>query len=350
MISEPVSVMPRRFAWLLSLCLVLALALNGRALAQANNERAYKELIEQALSEFKLKNWPEARVLFRQAHELSPNARTLRGIGLVSYEMRDYPQAVQQLSAALVDTRQPLNEAQRSECETLLARARTFVGSYRLSLTPAEAQVTLDGGALVRDQDGQLLVPFGEHVLRATADGYQDSTLRLRVQGGERSELNVTLQPATVAQVASPSPVPHDDVPAEEPPTAAQSPAATSVASSAEPKSSRRWGKGLRYTWVAASAAAVFGAGAAAAWYVGQGKVDDLRDRCDKRADRGDPCVRGETDTATIERYERLTNASLGLAAAGLVTAGVLFYFEWPRERDLSLSVGLQNLSLHGKF
>ena len=150
---------------------------------------AYKEQIEQALTEFRLKNWAEARVLFRRAHELNPNARTLRGLGVVSFEMRDYQQAVQHLSYALVDTRQPLTDAQRAECEGLLSRARTFVGSYALHVTPATAQATLDGAPLVRDHEGMVLVPLGEHTLRATAEQFQAAPCasRFRVESAASS-------------------------------------------------------------------------------------------------------------------------------------------------------------------
>ena len=138
--SELTSTSLRRALRFLVVCLALLVSMPSFGAAQAKDEGAYKELIEQALTEFKLKNWPEARVLFRRAHELNPNARTLRGLGVVSFEMRDYQQAVRQLSLALVDTRQPLTDVQRSECEGLLGRARTFVGSYSLRVTPATAK------------------------------------------------------------------------------------------------------------------------------------------------------------------------------------------------------------------
>jgi hypothetical protein len=318
----------------------------GPAREQSKEDGAYKDLIDQALTEFKLKNWPEARVLFRRAHELNPNARTLRGLGVVSFEMRDYQQAVQHLSAALVDGRQPLTDVQRSECDGLLARSRTFVGSYTLRLEPGAAQVTLDGSALVRDQDGLVLVPFGEHTLRGVAAGYQDGMLRVQVQGGERSELMLSLLPAGAAPVAA--------IPPPMAPMVAnrELPAASEPASPAPLRDEKRGfiGGGLRYTWIAVGVGAVFGGAAVAFWYAGQGKLDDLEAQCSRRAAEGNPCARGDTNTDSIERFETLTNASLGVAAVGAVAAGVLVALEWPRERDLSVNVGLQSVSLRGSF
>ncbi|MFT3927360.1 MAG: tetratricopeptide repeat protein [Myxococcales bacterium] len=349
--SDPVSARCARMLRFLLLCLLVLVSFPGGVGAQAKDEAAYKELIDQALTEFKLKNWPEARVLFRRAHELNPNARTLRGLGVVSFEMRDYQQAVQHLSYALVDTRQPLTDAQRSECEGLLGRARTFVGSYSLHLTPATALATLDGAPLVRDHDGLVLVPFGDHTLKASADRFQDGTVRIQVQGGERSDLNLALAavgeaPVPVAVVAA----------APMNPEPMTSGSATAVTSGPQPQpveapAERSFrGGGLRYSYVAMGAGLVFGGAAVAFWYLGQNKLDDLSARCERQAASGSPCQRGDTNTDSVKTYEKLTNASLGLAVAGAVATGVLVALEWPREKNLSVNVGLQSVSLRGSF
>jgi tetratricopeptide (TPR) repeat protein len=331
MISDAPSVarLARRIR-LLAVCVgVLVFAQGARAETQP--ETTYRELIEQALSEFQLKNWPEARVLFRRAHEISPNARTLRGMGVVSFEMRDYVQTVEHLSAALAETRQPLTEAQRAECQSLLARALTFVGSYAVHVDPEGAQLTLDGAPPVRDREGRVLVSFGEHVLRATAEGYTEASTRLRVQGGERAEITLRLTPIVSAE-PEPLAASEQDVPA---------------ALDEQPA----WrGGGLRYTWVAVGAGAAFGAAAVASWFLGADKLDALDARCQRRAEAGDPCERGSTDVDTVKLYERLTNASLGLTAAAVVAAGALLAVEWPRERRLAVSMGPTSLFVRGSF
>jgi hypothetical protein len=307
------------------------------------NSEEYRVLITQALNEFKHKNWPEARILFRRAHELSPSARTQRGMGVVSYEMRDYVQAVIALSAALVDARQPLNEAQKRECSGLLARARTFVGTYKLSLEPDDAEVTVDGSPLVRDAEGHVLVPFGEHQLSASAAGYRTSTSKLNVQGGEQGELRVVLYPEGSAPALA-APLGRIEATSEQPPVA--TPPARSRA--AEPRGFV--GGGLRYTWVALGASAAFGATAAAVWFTGEKKVDELADDCSQRRSEGAPCLRGQTDTSQIDRYERATTALLGLSALSFATSIALASFEWPRERKVALQLGPQRLAVRGSF
>lgn len=317
------------------------LANEARPDADVQNSPEYRELIEQALSEFKHKNWPEARVLFRRANELSPNARTQRGIGVVSYEMRDYVQATLALAAALADTRQPLTDAQKRECTGLLTRARTFVGSYALSLEPQDADVSLDGAPLVRDGEGRVLVSFGEHTLSASAPGYQSSTSKFAVQGGERGELRLVLY-----KLGAPQAVGQATAPASSVEKTIEQPAPTEKP--APPRIERTGG--LRYTWVALGASAAFGGAAAATWFVGQGKVDSLAKSCDRAEASGTPCPPGSVDTSQPKRFERATNALIGLSGGALITAVVLAAFEWPRERRLALDVGPRQLSLRGSF
>ncbi len=331
--------------WTLGLCLALCLTPTGSAWAQATVSKTeqYKQLIEQALSEFRHKNWPEARVLFRRAHELSPSARTLRGMGVVSYEMRDYVQAMRDLDAAIDDPRQPLNPEQRSEVDTLLSRARTFVGVYTVTTEPGTAELSLDGDQVQLEADGRLLLPFGEHSLIASADGYEMASTHLTVHGGERGELKLQLVPLTpvIAESAEPPLVQVKDFDLDD-----ESSAANRLQTA--PQSERR----LRYTWLALGASAAFGGAAAVLWLLGADEVDKLTERCDDAAQKGSPCRPSETDMSEIERYELLTSVSLGLAGASLLATGVLAFVEWPRASDKHVAVGLgpSSLFVRGAF
>ncbi len=311
----------------------------GSSSAAAGSE-AYKQLIEQALSEFKHKNWPEARSLFRRAHELSPSARTLRGMGVVSYEMRDYVRAVRDLGAALADERQPLNAEQRTEAETLLARARTFVGVYRIAVEPADAALSLDGVLAAREPDGTLLVAFGEHMLSATANGYETGRTQVTVQGGENGEVSLSLAPSFNEL---PAPVVVRDT--------AQPVAASESLGAAAGTPSEDSG-GFRITWVTLGASVLFGGASAAFWILGANELDRLDASCKLAAAAGNPCRSGNTNTDAVKRYELLTNVSIGFAGAALVATGVLAIVEWPRngERRVAVTVGPSSLSVRGAF
>ena len=302
------------------------------------NSAVYRDLVDHALSEFKLENWPEARLLFRRAHELNPNARTLRGIGVVSYEMREYVPAIVALSAALADPRQPLTPAQRRECEELLARAQSFVASFSLRLVPETAALKVDGAQPVHDGEGRLLLSFGEHMIEASAPGYESETKKLVVEGNEHGVLELVLEPPA---------------PPVAPTLATEPRALPPVARTSAPASSLAGGEregGLRYTWVALGASAAFGGAAAATWFTAERKFESLKDDCQEAAAQGSPCVRGQTDTDAVKRFERMTNALLGMSAASLLTAAILMPIEWPREKRLALDLGPHRIGLRGSF
>jgi tetratricopeptide (TPR) repeat protein len=312
----------------------------------AASDATYRDLVDQALGEFKRKNWPEARSLFAQAHALNPNARTLRGLGVVSFEMREYVSAIVYLEQALAESRQALTDTQRGECQGLVTRARTYVGGFTPVLSPADATLVVDGAPPLRDASGGLLLAFGEHVLTLSAPGYQTSTRRLQVQGGERTELRMELAPEPPPVVAAPAllaAAPADATHGGEPATpAAREPVAVRTETVTT--------GGLKYTWVALGAGVLFGGLAGGSYYAGKREYDELLDACESRGALGDPCSPGDPDTDKVRRYERLTNAGLGLAAASALGAAVLLAIEWPRERQVVVGVGPQSITLRGAF
>jgi hypothetical protein len=156
-------------------------------------------LIGDAVAEYDAGRYEEARALFRLAHEKSPTARTLRGIGMASFEMRDYVEATRALTASLRDQRRPLTADQRKHAQGLLARAETFVGQFMLRLSPASASVFVDGRPAVLEADGSLLLSLGRHEIsvRCTACTPNEKQVLVDVIGGEKKPLEVSLAPST---------------------------------------------------------------------------------------------------------------------------------------------------------
>ncbi len=158
----------------------------------------YRELVRRALAEFDAKNWVEARALFRAAHKAQPSARTLRGLGMVAFEMQEYVDAREQLSAALRDPRKPLDPALRAETEALLQRTRALVGRARLAITPAGATVRLNGSR-VEPGTQELWMRAGGQMIRAEAVGYEPEMIELDVQGGDDILVTIDLDRAQIA-------------------------------------------------------------------------------------------------------------------------------------------------------
>lgn len=212
-----------------SLCLSLV-AVDARAQAgqadtagsETATEAEYQQVVNAALNEYERGGWEEAAALFQRAHELRPSARTLRGLGLASYEARRYPESMRYLTSALSDQRRPLTAKQRDEVEATLARARLFVAYLQLAIEPKTAAVTINGQRAQADEHGVVITSIGWLEVSVTADGYEPVNKNIRVNTGEQQTLalrmtregsevteapTLTTRPETSAPVSAAAPL-----------------------------------------------------------------------------------------------------------------------------------------------
>lgn len=170
-------------------------------------QHAYDALLDQALDEYHLEHFAEARALFTRAHALQPNARTLRGLAMTAYEMRDYAECMAFLQAALRSRVRPLQGALRRSSQRLLDRARTFVGTVAVRVFPTHAQISIDDRPVPPSRRPALVLNLGSHHLEARAPGYQPRSRRIDIRGGETRELDLTLEAlSSEASATPPSP------------------------------------------------------------------------------------------------------------------------------------------------
>jgi hypothetical protein len=194
--------MNRLLARILSLWLTLAYAFSVAAqvaeepvIAEAPAESSeYQRAIHGALEEYRLQHFEEARALFEKAHGIDPNARTLRGLGMVEFERRHYVRAQELLEASLASTKKPLTPDQRSAVQELLVRTNQFVSHFVVAAnTPSDLEVEVDGRPVVLDGERSFAVEAGEHELRFRAKGMQARELHVDAVGGERRTLALEL-------------------------------------------------------------------------------------------------------------------------------------------------------------
>jgi len=183
-----------------SLVFLLLLTVCSRpawAQQQAAEPASYTAVIDDAIKEYAAGRFEEARALFLRAHGLAPNARTLRGLGMVAFELRDYAECVSRLEQALASNVKPLAGSLRLETEGLLGRARGFVGRFDLVWRVANPRLAVDG-VPVQLQAGQPLdLGVGNHRLELSAPGYASEQRILRVSGGEARTLELELRQQT---------------------------------------------------------------------------------------------------------------------------------------------------------
>ena len=338
----------------IALVIVALAASVHHAHAQAVAPDAYRQTIDDAVQEFADGHWEEARALFKRAHELQPNARTQRGMGMADFELRMYVQAIGELNAALVDTRKPLDDAMRSSVNALIDKAGKFVGRLRLQLEPADAKLRVDGKEMVADSDGSFLLDVGPHTIGASALNFKPSNLRVNIEGDTEQSVRLQLEPLIAAATGVPAIDPNGPTPAPlekpaqaptEQPTLAHAPAPPPP-----PADSSNLGT---FAWVALAGAASFGIASGVFWAIGGGQYDDAKARCETTC--------SADAISSVETSDTLTTVFLGLALASGATAGVLFALDAgsasaehaaqrPNDAALALRVAPSGVAFTGRF
>jgi hypothetical protein len=306
------------------LALVWAVSLLGAALpvrvahaaaraTNANADTPAAQLITDAVTEYDAGRYDEARALFRLAHQKAPTARTLRGIGMASFELRDYVEAARALAAALHDERRPLTDEQRKQVEGLLTRAETFVGRFSVRTQPATNDLLVDSQPVALESDGSLLLGFGHHRITARCPSCAptEKTIEVEVLGGEHRELEIVFGPA-----AAP-PTPDLSLRTDGPVASAlEHPAAS--AHDATP-----------WYWAGGAAAGVVGAVVGTLWWANRGNELDACRTAGARC-QNESTVSTERDVAI--------GLTVGLAA-GAVASGVVAALLWHRHDSATSSV-----------
>jgi hypothetical protein len=179
----------------------LGFAAGSTALAEPASTASYEDTIRHAVEEYSLGHWTEARFFFARAHALSPNARTLRGLGLACYESRNYVEAIGYFKQALQSGEQPLTDKMRTDIAQLMQQAQQFVTRVIVTLDPASAELEVDHVARELAADGVVLLDPGEHQLSASAEGYRPDQHTFHAEGGEL-RLDLRLKPAAAGEPA----------------------------------------------------------------------------------------------------------------------------------------------------
>jgi hypothetical protein len=320
--------------------LMVATALPGVALAQADGDRATARALGQdAERALATKDYAKAEDEFRRADSLvhAPTlmlglARSLAGQGKVLEAQEAYNRIVREGVAANAPApfKQALEDAKK-EVKDVEPR----IGGVTITVKDAaggavaSAKVTVDDTPLNTASLGiRRLVDPGDHLVRATADGYRAAEIHVNVPAGGSAEGAIVLEKDASQTVA-----PEATAPAAVGPTA--SPAASSS------------GGVSPWPWVS------FGVGAAGlgvgvvAGLIAVGKHSDLSKSCSGSCG---PAQQGELDS-----YHSVgTISTIGFIVAGVgAAAGVTLLLVHPRADSApaaSLVVGPGSLAAVGRF
>lgn len=174
---------------------VVTPAADGAQRGEQPDPAAYTQAIAAGIEEYDLGHYLEARVHFQRAHALEPSARTLRALGNVEFELRNYGDAARWLHAALASDKRALDARLRDETEAVLAKARAYLGQVHVNVEPEVASVIVDGVTVASGPEASLELLVGEHVLEFRAGGLASERRIVHVKSGERTTIEVRLAP-----------------------------------------------------------------------------------------------------------------------------------------------------------
>jgi hypothetical protein len=317
-----------RFVWLTLLCWMLLAPV--RLHADASD---YDQALEAALAAHARGDFTSARASMERAHALSPSARTLRGLAIIAHAQGRHDEAVVWCDAALSSGVQALTPTLRESVEELSARSLQLVAQLRLSLTPVDATVQIDGEQPRRRPDSTVLLPPGAHRLRASAPGFVPYEAALEAQAGAVEVVEVTL-------AAAPDAAPRRAELMADPQIASMEMAAKARPSFEPPSSGDRWWTRRRRTLTFALGG-VGALGGGALLLVAARKFAAVDEAC--REQPAGACTHTEAerrlDDAHVRPYVRASAGLLAVGGATLVTALVLEL--WSRRSTERVAVAL---------
>jgi len=88
------------------------------------DQDTYAQAVQVAVEAYNRADYATARAHFSRAHELRPSARTWRGLGATAFELKQFDDAVRELTFALEDPRDALTPELRADTESTLRLAR----------------------------------------------------------------------------------------------------------------------------------------------------------------------------------------------------------------------------------
>jgi len=159
-----------------------------------------KSLVEQGAYE-------KAIVELKTSYDLNPLPLVIYNIA-VSYDKLHRYAAALAYYLKFLDEGGKIPAKTRSKVDERMENARNFVGLVKIAVSPAGAEIRIDGEAPLLTPDGELYLDAGKHAVSLTLEGHVPLQEEFKVISGETVELSYTLPPVEkkIEEPAGPPP------------------------------------------------------------------------------------------------------------------------------------------------
>jgi hypothetical protein len=179
-------------------------ALSAAPARAATDAEQAEALIREGVQLRSRDNAAKALPLFEKAYQISRSPRTAAQLGLCELELANYVGAESHLAEALTSPEHPWVAKNKATLKKSLETARANVGELLLTVTPADADVSLGPKLLDRAQVGApVRLGKGPVDVEVRASGYATARETVTIAGGKREQRTYTLVREAAPSVAS---------------------------------------------------------------------------------------------------------------------------------------------------
>jgi hypothetical protein len=171
-----------------------------------SDEARYRSLIADALAAYEDGRFVVALARFEEAYALRPNARAMRGVALVRFELGDHVQTLRAVDVALACPIDPLPEDLRAQLLEVRTRAAARLERVVVSLEPRGATLRIDGKDAETNERGELWLAPGVHRVEARQVGFSVEIRAIEASPGGVRTLAITLAPVFLHSESAPEP------------------------------------------------------------------------------------------------------------------------------------------------
>jgi hypothetical protein len=295
----------------ISLILVVILAQASPSIGDPQVKAQAKALLGQGTKLYEQGDIAGALEKFQAAYTAFPSPKLMFNIGQADRDLHRHLEALEAFEKFLADAPDASPEM-IADARKSVNELQKKLGQLQIDCATAGSEVSVDGKSAGRTPfSGLIWATPGHHQITAKHESVAPAVEEVDVKAGAVSSVTLRLE-ATVA--AAPVLAP------------ASSPALDLRASSAPSVGSEGWWLGRKWTWVAAGSTVLVAVGAITAGLSMQSKFNSLNSSCGRASPTQPQCSQSDVDS--VSSRQTVANVFWGLAAAGVVTTGVLFYFE----------------------